>query len=161
MEWVIAAFIGIGIAMVLRFYVVEGYKVSGESMLPTFQHGDYVFAEKLSYKFGDFDYGDIVILETNTTEGRKIIKRVIGLAGDHISIQDGQVYRNGEVLQEDYIQEEAFQDFEELVVPEGEIFVLGDNRNNSSDSRYFGTFTYEQVRGRVAFELLNNPFTLY
>lgn len=160
-EWIFAAAVGIAIAMLLRFFVVEGYRVSGESMLPTFQHGDYVFAEKISYKVDDLEYGDIVILQTDTAEGKKIIKRVLGLSGDHILIQDGVVYRNGKVVEEDYTKEPAFQDFEELIIPEGAIFVLGDNRNNSSDSRVFGTFTYDQVKGRVALELLNDPFTFY
>ena len=161
LEWAIAAIVGIGVAVALRYFVIEGYKVSGESMLPTFQHGDYVFAEKISYKVDDLDYGDIVILETENFDHKKIIKRVIGLTGDRISISDGKVYRNGEALKEDYIQEEPFDDFEELIVPKGEIFVLGDNRNNSSDSRLFGTFTYEQIKGHVVFEAFNNPFTFY
>ena len=106
LEWAIAAIVGIGVAVALRYFVIEGYKVSGESMLPTFQHGDYVFAEKISYKVDDLDYGDIVILETENFDHKKIIKRVIGLTGDRISISDGKVYRNGEALKEDYIQEE-------------------------------------------------------
>lgn len=161
LEWVIAAGVGIALALLLRFFVVEGYQVSGESMLPTFQHGDYVFAEKFLYKLNELDYGDIVILETDTYEKKKIIKRVIGLEGDVVSIQDGKVYRNGVLLTEPYIQEEAFEDAAEITVPNGALFVLGDNRNNSSDSRHFGTFTYEQLKGRVFVELFNDPFTFY
>lgn len=160
-EWIFAVAIGIAIAVLLRFFVVEGYRVSGESMMPTFQHGDYVFAEKVSYKVGELAYGDIVILETDTEEGKKIIKRVMGLSGDHIAVQDGVVYRNGEMVEETYTKEATLEDFEEYVIPEDGIFVLGDNRNNSLDSRYFGAFTYDQVKGRVAFELLNDPFTFY
>lgn len=160
-EWIFAAAVGVAIAMVLRYFVVEGYRVSGESMSPTFQHGDYVFAEKISYKLGDLDYGDVVIVETKNAENKKIIKRVVGLEGDLIQIKDGVVYRNGELLNETYTKEPAFEEFDEMVIPKGEIFVLGDNRNNSSDSRYFGTFTYDQVKGRVVIEAFNDPFTFY
>lgn len=160
-EWATAALVGLVLAMVLRVFVVEGYKISGDSMLPTFQNGDFVFAEKLTQKFSELEIGDIVILKTDTGGEQKIIKRVVGLAGDTISIKNGFLYRNGEIVTEGYIKEEIFGDYEEIVVPQGEIFVLGDNRNNSSDSRYFGTFTHDEIKGRVAVEILNDPLHFY
>lgn len=161
MEWVTAAVIGLSIAMFLRIFIVEGFEISGDSMLPTFQNSDFVFAEKITQKMERLEIEDIVIVETNRGEEKKIIKRVVGLAGDKISVEDGYLFRNGEKVAESYILEASYEDFEEMIVPEGHIFVLGDNRNNSSDSRYFGTFSYEQVKGRVAVELFNNPLKFY
>lgn len=161
MEWVTAAIVGLGLALLLRMFVVEGFEISGDSMLPTFQNGDFVFAEKVSYKLGDLELEDIVIVETELANEKKLIKRVVGLPGDKISIQDGYLYRNGTKIPESYIKEVSYEDFEETVVPNNHVFVMGDNRNNSSDSRYFGTFDMDHVKGRVAFEMLNNPFKFY
>lgn len=164
MEWVGAAALGLILAMVLRLFVVEGYQISGESMEPTFQHGDFVFAEKITPKFSTLSIGDIVILETSeakeSTEN-KIIKRVVGVEGDKVEIKEGFLYRNDVLVNEGYIQEEIFGDFPPITVPKGEVFVLGDNRNNSSDSRVFGTFSYDQIKGKVAVEFFNNPLRFY
>lgn len=161
LEWVGTLLVGIVIAIVLKVYIVQGYNISGDSMLPTFQSGDFVFAEKISYKTSGLKYGQIVIVEPKNTEHKRIIKRVVGLEGDKIKIENGVLYRNDKKVSEKYIEEEMYSDFEEIKVPKGEIFVLGDNRNNSSDSRYFGTFKKEQLRGKVFMEVLNNPLKFY
>lgn len=159
------------------FYVFSNYfeavAVKGRSMLPTYNTSggeDTVYIRK-----GDYDYGDIVIIEL---EEKAIIKRVIGLSGDRIEIKlvDGKhhIFRNGTMLEEDYIYNisgntstyynlhdyknnnpECF-DGDAFVVGENKIFVLGDNRGESRDSSYYGTFNTSQVSGKVYYSVDSN-----
>ena len=110
------------------------------SMMDTLHENDYLIVSKQAYLFGKVQYGDIIVFNTNleTTNGEKkrLIKRVIGLPGDTIEIKDGKVYRNEELLTEDYIFEQYTSGLvKPTVIPEGKIFVMGDNRQNSADSR--------------------------
>ena len=143
----------IGIAGVLAataflfIFVVGLTRVSGSSMEPNYHDGQYVFYLKTA----SYTYGDVVGVKM--TNGKSYIKRVIGMPGDVIDIRDGEVYRNGGLLEETYIQGKTYAAGElvtyPLTVEEGTCFVMGDNREHSDDSRAFGAVAFRQVLGKV------------
>jgi len=120
-------------------------------MVPTLQVGDRLLIEKVSHKIKGFSRGDIVVFKAPSRSGLKedLIKRVIGLPGDTILIKSGLVYVNNSALQEPYIAEKPLQDFGPFTVEKNSLFVMGDNRNNSFDSRYWGTVPYNLVIGKA------------
>jgi signal peptidase I len=125
-------------------------RVDGSSMVPTFQDGEFVIVEKVSYRFSDPRRGDVVVFHFPRDPEQEYIKRVIGLPGDQVSIRQEKVYLNGELLNEPYIAAAPRYELE-FQVPEGELFVLGDNRNNSSDSHDWGTVPLDFVVGKAVF----------
>ena len=136
-------------------YFVQISKVYGTSMLPTYHEGNIVLVDKVFYKHNEPKRNDIVVVDYKDANMKEtfIIKRVVGIGGDHIEIKDNELYLNGELLEEDYING-AMINSEDMVVdvPEGKVFVMGDNRNNSLDSRKLGYFDFdEDVIGRVFF----------
>lgn len=136
-------------------YFVQISKVYGTSMLPTYHEGNIVLVDKVFYKHSEPKRNDIVVVDYKDVNMKEtfIIKRVVGIGGDHIEIKDNELYLNGELLEEDYING-AMINSEDMVVdvPEGKVFVMGDNRNNSLDSRKLGYFDFdEDVIGRVFF----------
>jgi signal peptidase I len=133
-EWAQAILTAVVLALLIRTFLFEIILVDGESMLPTLHHGDRVFVSKIGYIIGEPEHGDIVIFRNPNNPRDNFVKRVIGLPGDTVSIIDGVVYRNGEPLTEDYIDEPSIDDYPETVVPPDTIFALGDNRNRSLDS---------------------------
>jgi signal peptidase I len=125
-------------------------RVDGSSMEPTLRSGEFVIVNKLSYKFGDAARGDIVVFHFPRDPEQEYIKRVIGLPGDQVNISQGRVYVNNQLVYEPYIT--AMPAYEGTwSVPEGHLFVLGDNRNNSSDSHNWGTVPQEYVVGKAFF----------
>ena len=152
-EWILAACIGISAALFVRFFILETVKIDGSSMEPTFQNEDIILMEKVSYRFHSPIRNDIVIVDIGD---KTIIKRVVGMPGDKLKIEDGVLYRNEEKVEEPYIQEKMVSDIQELTVPLHHVFVMGDNRNNSSDSRVYGAFDENQIQGRVMVEVKNN-----
>ncbi len=133
---------------------VQVSKVVGSSMEPTYHNGNIVLVDKVFYSKPS--YNDIVVVEYHAGDGKEqIIKRVVGLPGDHLEMKDNQLYRNGQLLKEDYIYEPMVgnEDFS-YDIPEGKIFVMGDNRNNSVDSRMIGYIDFDKdVVGRVFFKV--------
>jgi len=127
-------------------------------MEPTFQDKDIIIVEKVSQLLGKLEKEDIVIVKTDKIDhqDKKIIKRVIGFEGDKIEIKNGVLYLNGKEKKEPYIKEEILGDYPEITVPKGKVFVMGDNRNNSSDSRAFGAFGIEDLEGKVFIEIKND-----
>jgi len=125
-------------------------RVDGSSMEPTLHSGEFVIVNKLSYKLGIPEIGDVIIFHYPKDPEQEYVKRVIGLPGDQVVITDGKVYVNGQLLEEDYIAAspayEASWD-----VPEDAIFVLGDNRNNSADSHSWGSVPLNYVVGKAVF----------
>jgi signal peptidase I len=121
-------------------------------MEPTLHNGERLFVDKLSYRFSEPGRGDIIVFTPEGAPGRKYIKRVVGLPGDQVKIRDKKVYVNGKQIEEDYILEATLGNFGPYKVPEKHIFVLGDNRNNSADSRYtslVGFVSYDDISGRA------------
>ncbi|MDW7675789.1 MAG: signal peptidase I, partial [Bacillota bacterium] len=121
--------------------------IPSSSMEPTLQIYDVVLVNKLDK---DIQRGDLIIFKTNKMyDGDKaLIKRVVGLPGENIMIKGNQLFINGEVYAEDYLKDPNISDFGPMVVPENEYLLLGDNRNLSYDSRYFGTIPSQQIIGK-------------
>ena len=122
-------------------------RVDGFSMIPTLQNGEYILVNKLAYKTGQPNRGDIIVFRLPGDETQDLIKRVIGLPGDTVHISDGAVTINGAKLQEPYIAQNPLY-FGEWTVPDGFLFVLGDNRNDSRDSHQWGLLPLENVIGK-------------
>ncbi len=123
-------------------------RVDGSSMLPTLENGEFVLVSKMSYHFGKVDRGDIIVFHFPMNPDEELIKRVIGLPGDHISVQAGVVSVNEQVINEPYIANAPSYSGEWDVL-EGQLFVLGDNRNNSNDSKDWGLLPFEKVVGKA------------
>lgn len=158
-EWVQALVCSVLTVVLLFTFVIRLIGVDGHSMVPTLQHGDRLLVLN-SMLYNDYRYGDIVVLRKDTFLKDPIVKRVIATEGQVVDIdfERGIVYIDGVELQESYINEPTF--LEEgiefpLVVPEGSIFVMGDNRNHSSDSRHalLGTVDSRYVIGKAVFLL--------
>ena len=143
----------IGMAMLIVLMITTFIKptiVHGTSMNPALQNGDYLLVSKQAYTFDDPERGEIIIFPVGK-EKKLYIKRVIGLPGDVITINNGMVYVNGIADNQEYtLDGYTSGEIDSLVVPEGELFVLGDNRLNSIDSREIGTQKIDDVKG-VAF----------
>ena len=124
-------------------------------MEPNYHNGNVILVDKVFYKKNQPKYNDIVVVSYHVdTNEDQIIKRVIGVGGDHIEIKDNQLYRNGQLVKEDYILETMINDDFTCDVPEGKIFVLGDNRNVSVDSRMIGYVDFDDdVVGKVFFKV--------
>lgn len=139
------------LALVLYFLidsVLARVRVENVSMQPTLVPEEFVLVNKLAYRLGDVSYGDVVIFHYPLNPNEDYIKRAIGLPGDVITVQNGQVMVNGVVLDEPYIMAAPIYS-NTWTVPEGQIFVLGDNRNLSSDSHNWGFVPMENLVGKA------------
>lgn len=123
-------------------------RVDGTSMMPTLENGEFMLVSKMSYRFGDVERGDIIVFHFPMNPEEELVKRVIGLPGDHVSVQAGVVSVNGQLLNEPYIAAAPGYSGEWDVL-EGQLFVLGDNRNNSNDSKDWGLLPFEKVVGKA------------
>lgn len=163
-EWVQSLVGSVLVVVTIFTFVIRMMGVDGHSMLNTLQHGDRLLVVN-SMLYHDYKYGDIVILRKNGVfDDDPIVKRVIAVEGQTVDIDfaEGIVYVDGEALEEDYIREPTYTaegtEFP-LTVPEGSIFVMGDNRNGSSDSRDYrlGTVDTRYVIGKAAFLIFPGP----
>lgn len=150
-EWMKALGLAIILALGIHQFVFAQFLVDGESMMPTLKDRERLIVNKLVYRLHKPEHGDIIVFQYPADKSKDFIKRVIGLPGDTIEIRGGKVYRNGAVLQEPYLGEPTNDVFGPVKVPEGKVFVLGDNRNNSKDSRdrTVGFVPYDLVVGRA------------
>ncbi|HUB34364.1 MAG TPA: signal peptidase I [Bryobacteraceae bacterium] len=146
------------IAIVMIVFIYQPVKVEGTSMMPTLANQERIFINKFTYRFGlgNVERGDTVVFWYPQDTTKSYIKRVIGLPGDRIRIQDGEVYVDGRQLVEDYVPEEfrdytSWHDGQEQTVPAGRYFVLGDHRNQSSDSRMWGYVPRANIYGKAVF----------
>lgn len=154
-ETVIVLAIALPLALGLHTFVTQVYAISGHSMEPTLHDGERVVIDKLHPGVKEVAIGDLVIFTSNQDSRKNLVKRVIGIAGDTIELRGSKVLRNGEVLQETYIHRALYPDQpgEALTIPVDHVFVLGDNRPQSQDSRHFGPIPLESVKGRVFLRL--------
>ena len=146
------------IAIVMIVFIYQPVKVEGTSMMPTLTNEERIFINKFTYRFGlgGIERGDTVVFWYPGDTSKSYIKRVIGIPGDRIRVDQGQVYVNGQALVEDYVPQDyrdysSWHDGQEQVVPEGRYFVLGDHRNQSSDSRMWGYVPRENIYGKAVF----------
>lgn len=179
--------ISLAVAILIKTFLVQAFFIPSASMEPTLMPGDRVLVSKLAYRFGDVGRRDVVVFENSDPalrpdrsvlgsflhwlgeglgfarpEDEDLIKRVIGVSGDTVEIRDRTVYVNGEPLAEPYLTPDAraaMGDYGPVTVPEGMLFVLGDNRGNSADSRAIGFVPEDRVVGR-AFVIIWPPSDL-
>lgn len=142
------------LALFVRGFIAEARYIPAESMLPTLEIGDRLIINKLAYRFSPPQRGDIVVFSPTETLQKQdyheaFIKRIIGLPGDKIQIKNRKVYINEQPLQEDYIQYLPNYEYGTEVVPANSYFVLGDNRNNSYDSHYWGFVPRQNIIGKA------------
>lgn len=153
--WILSIALAIVIALLLKFFVFDLVKVDGESMVPTLHHKEYVFMQRVSYYFTDPERGDVVVCKYPQRQ-EKFIKRVVGVEGDKIRITDGILYINDVPNYEHYDRNEGIDhDVMEITLGENEVFVMGDNRNNSHDSSRteVGPLTEDMILGKAEFVL--------
>ncbi|MEN8113394.1 MAG: signal peptidase I [Actinomycetota bacterium] len=162
------------IAVVIKTFFLQAFWIPSSSMQDTLQINDRVMVNKLAYRMGDLDRGHIVVFDDPRGEDKpaetvvdaarrnvleaiglsvprtEFIKRIVGLPGDRVEVIDNQVLVNGSPIDEAYLKVgSAMPDFGPMLVPPGEMFVMGDNRNSSQDSRYFGTVATDTIVGRA------------
>ncbi len=158
-SWVKTIVLAVAIALFINFVIIVNATVPTGSMENTIMAGDRVIALRLSYLISEPERGDVVIFKYPDDEELLYVKRVIGLPGDTVEVKNGEVYVNGTVLEEDYIREKTEGFYGPYEVPEGCYFMMGDNRNNSQDSRYWENKFVEEdkILGKVLFKYYKKP----
>jgi len=155
-EYAEALIVAILLALFIRTFVVQAFVIPSGSMLPTLQIGDYVLVNKFIYRFRPIHRDDIIVFKYPKNEAEDYIKRVIGLPGDTLEIRGTQVFINGRLLNEPYavygstpfgaVTRNAFGPIQ---IPPGKLFMMGDNRDNSLDSRFWGLLDEKKVEGKA------------
>jgi signal peptidase I len=139
------------IVLVVNVFLAQATRVEGQSMEPNLHNNERLIIEKISYRFHPPHRGDIVVIRMPNRHSDPLIKRVVGLPGETIEIRDGHVYINGQMLNEPYLEQLTYGDTGPHVIAPGYIFVLGDNRGASNDSRSFGEVTISSIVGHAWF----------
>lgn len=147
--WVLAAVV-IGAAL-LRLFVLQPYAISSNSMEPTLVPGDKILVNRYAYQYGTPTRGDIVVFAYPKDTSRTFVKRVIAVEGETVELKGNQVYVNGALVQEPYLKQGDYPPFEPETIPAENIFVLGDNRRESGDSREWGVLPRSYIIGKVWF----------
>jgi signal peptidase I len=151
--WVRDLTISLAISAFIIVFLYQPVKVEGTSMMPSLDDQERIFINKFVYRIEPIQRGDIVVFRYPRDPQKSFIKRVIGVAGDHVGINEGRVYLNGKLLVEDYVPR-MYQDdrsYPEVVVPPDSFFVLGDHRSLSNDSRDFGPVDSSYIYGKAVF----------
>ncbi|HDP69930.1 MAG TPA: signal peptidase I [Actinobacteria bacterium] len=142
---IVAAFL---IAAIIKIFIVQPFYIPSESMMPTLKPGDRLLVNKFIYRFNKPKPGDIVVFLSPTDSKKDYIKRVIAVGDEEIEINDGQVFINNEPIKESYAEKDGdMSDFGPIKIPKGSVFMMGDNRANSSDSRVFGPVKTKFILG--------------
>jgi len=151
--------VAVVIAMVIKGLLLQTYTIPSESMYSTLKVGDFLILNRLAYKFSNPEAGDVVVFEYPLEPHKDFIKRVVGTPGDKIRLTDKVLYVNGKAVEEPYKrvnnqeplpQELTFKDnFDEITIPEGMYFMMGDNRDNSYDSRFWGFVPEGKIKGKA------------
>lgn len=151
-EWIMVFVVAAALAFVVRTFIFEPVRVDGSSMLNTLTDGEYMIATKFDYLLGDPERFDIVICDyPNTSDGMYRVKRVIGLPDETIELRAGELYVDGVHIEQDFDMTPNETYFGPYTVPPGHYFVMGDNRNNSKDSRsaMVGPLARNEIKGHV------------
>ncbi len=142
--------------ILLRTFIITPVRVNGNSMNNTLHNGEILLLDKISYRFSDIKRFDIVVINY---KNERLIKRVIGLPGESLKVSDGNLYINDKLTKEDYLDEITDDFIYDGVIKENCYFVMGDNRDDSLDSRYFGCFDKKDILGKTNFTLF--PFSKF
>ncbi len=162
-EWVIVIVGAILLALIVKVFLLQAFYIPSLSMYPTLHEGDRVLVNKLSYRLHDVNRGDVIVFERPPSETSSnipdLIKRVVGLPGESITIENGSVFVDGKRLDENYLPDGTVTSAANApnkcttdapcIVPEGKVWVMGDNRGDSKDSRYFGAIDESSIVGRA------------
>ena len=149
LKWPIWLLVGIVFsAILLRLFVLQPYTISSNSMEPTLEQGDHILVNRLAYRFGSPTRGDIVVFAYPKDTSRTFVKRIIAVEGETIELKGNQVYVNGTLVQEPYLKEGDYPPFESETIPANNVFVLGDNRKESGDSREWGVLPKNYIIGK-------------
>ena len=157
-KWVveiISYIVVIVVILLIKKYVVTPIRVNGPSMNDTLYNNDYMILNEIGYKINGIKRFDIVVINV---DGEYFIKRVIGLPGEKIKYEEDKLYVNGKYVEENF-EHKKTMDIEEVEIPEGEYYVLGDNRVNSTDSRIIGTIPFKEIKGTTKFTIF--PFNRF
>jgi len=130
-------------------FVIQGFRVFGSCMEPNLRTGERLIGNKFVYRFGDPGRGDVVVFRFPPEPKKVFIKRIVALPGETVEIRQGTVFVNGEALAEPYVRKAAHGDFPPQRVPEGNVFVLGDNRDVSNDSRFWGDLPVKNIQAKA------------
>ena len=153
LEWVVIAGGALLVAFVIKTFLLQAFYIPSLSMAPTLKINDRVLVNKLSYDLHDINRGDVVVFESPPNEGtetKDLIKRVIGLPGETVESRDGHIIINGQVLEEPYLGPDVQTGpVEKTTIAANHYWVMGDNRPNSRDSRYFGAIPESLIVGRA------------
>jgi len=151
--WARDLLVSLAISAFIIIFLYQPVKVEGVSMMPGLEDQERIFVNKFVYRWEPIQRGDIIVFRYPRDTSKSYIKRVIGVAGDRVRIVKGQVYVNGEALDEDYVPSDYAdgRSYPELVVPRNSYFVLGDHRTMSSDSREFGPVNDRYIYGKAVF----------
>lgn len=151
------------LALLVRAYVAEPRFIPSDSMVPTLQIGDRLVVEKISYRFGEPEFGDIIVFDPplqlqqqGYSKDQAFIKRIIGKPGQTVEVKDRKVFVDNQPLDETYIAEAPEYTLRPVQVPDNSFFVMGDNRNNSNDSHIWGFLPRQNILGRAWFRFF--PF---
>ena len=153
-EYAEAILIAIILALLIRTFVVQAFKIPSGSMIPTLLVGDHILVNKFIYLFRDPQRGDVIVFKYPWDESRDFIKRVVAIGGEEVAMKDRTVLINGRPLVEPYAVYDTRPsggggyEYGPVVVPAGSYFVMGDNRDNSQDSRFWGFLKREKIRGK-------------
>jgi signal peptidase I len=147
-EIVVIVAAAFALAMLVQAFIVKPFTIHQISMEPTLFEGDRVLISRLSYHFHDPKAGDVVVFHSPVDTREDLVKRIVAVGGDTVAIRDGDLLINGLAVDEPYLAEQGFRGaYPETTIPEGQVFVLGDNRNNSGDSRLFGPIDKDSIIG--------------
>ncbi|UDY36385.1 signal peptidase I [Dermatobacter hominis] len=156
-EWALVIVGAIVVAFVVKTFLIQAFQIPSASMHPTLLEGDRVLVNKLSYDLHDVNRGDVIVfarpkgMNAGPNDPDDLIKRVIGLPGDTVQTKDGDVYVNGRQLEEPYLADGTVSDGldDPVTIPDGHVWVMGDNRGDSQDSRVFGPIAEDTIVGRA------------
>ncbi|MDA8234487.1 MAG: signal peptidase I [Clostridia bacterium] len=150
-EWAQVLLMSVVFTFLIHTYVAEAREIPSGSMIPTFEIGDRVLVEKVFFKIDELNRKDIIVFQPPATspDTTPYIKRIIGLPGETVELRKGKVYINGQMIEETYLNEITGNDYGPITVPEENYFVMGDNRNNSLDSRVWGFVPQDNIIGRA------------
>lgn len=164
LEFVQSIVLALAVFVLLYLFVAQPNEVKGNSMLPNFVTGEYLLTDKLTYNFSDPKRGDVVVFKAPPTEPCaedecEYIKRIIGVPGDRVMVMGGQVYLNGQILDQYFLPGDFVTDSGmflseglEIIVPEGQYLCFGDNRSHSRDGREFGPIDKKLIVGKAFFK---------